>query len=68
MQPAQVLHVGSRITQDIAPARRLGLRTALFAGDRASLQATAEQLKDPTNRPDVMLTELTQIADVISSR
>src|SRR5579885_2446895 len=42
--PDQVLHVGSRIAQDIVPAKRLGMKTALFAGDRASLGATAEQL------------------------
>src|SRR5262249_28193262 len=38
--PSEVLHVGSRVQQDLMPARRLGMRTALFAGDRASLQAT----------------------------
>jgi hypothetical protein len=65
VEPSQVLHVGSRITQDIVPARRLGLRTALFAGDKASLQATPEQLKDPAQRPDVMLTDLNQIAEVL---
>src|SRR5579884_166399 len=59
--PDQVLHVGSRIAQDIAPARRLGMRTALFAGDAASLQATGEQLRGPSTRPDILLTELTQI-------
>src|SRR5205823_3577069 len=31
--PSQVLHVGSRAALDIAPARRLGMKTALFAGD-----------------------------------
>jgi FMN phosphatase YigB (HAD superfamily) len=66
LEPSQVLHVGSRIVQDIAPARRLGMRTALFAGDKASLQATPEQLKDAANRPDVMLTELNQIAELIA--
>jgi FMN phosphatase YigB (HAD superfamily) len=63
----EVLHVGSRVAQDIVPARRLGMKTALFAGDRASLQATAEQLKEPASRPDVLLTELPQIADVVVS-
>jgi FMN phosphatase YigB (HAD superfamily) len=63
--PAQVLHVGSRIPQDIAPARKLGMRTALFAGDKGSLQATPEQLKDPAVRPDAMLTELLQIREII---
>jgi len=65
LTPEQVLHVGSRVQQDLIPARRLGMRTALFAGDRASLQATPEQLRDPPGRPDVLLTELGQIAEVV---
>jgi FMN phosphatase YigB (HAD superfamily) len=65
IQANEVLHIGSRIALDVAPARRLGMKTGLFAGDKASLEATAEQLKDTYNRPDVLLTELTQIADVI---
>ncbi len=63
--PAEVLHVGSRLVQDLVPARRLGMKTALFAGDKASLQATKPQLKEPASRPDVMLTRLSQIADVL---
>jgi FMN phosphatase YigB (HAD superfamily) len=62
---SEVLHVGSRLQQDLAPARRLGMRTALFAGDKASLQATPEQLKEPTNRPDVLLTDLSQLVEVV---
>src|SRR5579885_755850 len=50
IDPGEVLHVGSRVAQDIAPAKRLGMRTALFAGDRASLAATPEQLREPGNR------------------
>jgi FMN phosphatase YigB (HAD superfamily) len=63
--PDQVLHVGSRIALDVVPARRLGMKTGLFAGDKASLQATPEQLKETLNRPDVLLTNLRQIADVV---
>lgn len=63
--PGQVLHVGSRIVQDLAPARKLGMRTGLFAGDKESLQASVAQLKDPATRPDVLLTELPQIKNVI---
>ena len=62
----EILHVGSSIARDIAPAKKAGLRTALFAGDRASLAATPEQLKDAATRPDVLLTELTQIAEVLA--
>jgi FMN phosphatase YigB (HAD superfamily) len=62
---AEVLHVGSSLTRDIAPAKKLGMKTALFAGDKASLQGDKDQLRDPHFRPDVLLTELPQIADVI---
>jgi len=64
--PDQILHVGTRMQQDLIPARRLGMRTALFCGDKASLQATKEQVKDPSSRPDVLLTELNQIVEVLS--
>jgi FMN phosphatase YigB (HAD superfamily) len=67
LDPAQVLHVGPSIPNDIAPAKKLGMRTALFAGDKESLQATAEQLKDPALRPDALMTELGQITDLVSS-
>jgi hypothetical protein len=62
---AEVLHVGSHLTRDLAPARRLGMRTALYAGDGGSLHATRAQLKDSATRPDVLMTDLSQIEDVI---
>ncbi len=63
--PEEVLHVGSNLMRDIAPAKKVGFRTALFAGDKNSLRATGDQLKDPHLRPDVLLTELPQIAEVV---
>jgi FMN phosphatase YigB (HAD superfamily) len=65
IKPDQILHIGSRVALDIVPARRLGMKTGLFAGDRASLKAAPEQLKDPASRPDILLTELPQIAEVV---
>ena len=62
--PSEAVHVGSNLDRDIAPAKKHGFRTALFAGDKASLVASKEHLKDPATRPDVMLTELTQIIEV----
>jgi hypothetical protein len=47
------------------PARRLGMKTGLFAGDKASLQATPDQLRDPNSRPDVLLTQLDQIKEIV---
>ena len=63
----QVLHVGSRIPLDLAPAKKLGMRTALYVGDKEAVQATPEQLKDPATRPDVMLTKLGQIAEIVGA-
>lgn len=65
IRPGEVLHVGSNAALDVVPARRLGMKTGLFAGDKLSLQVTADQLRDPSSRPDVLLTELTQIAEVV---
>ncbi len=65
--PAQVLHVGSSFPRDLAPAKKLGMRTALFAGDKESLEATKEQLKDHATRPDALLTELSQIAQIVGT-
>ena len=64
-EPHEVLHVGSSLTRDVGPAKKWGMRTALFAGDRASLAATADQLKDPQYRPDALLTDLGQVAQLV---
>lgn len=66
LSPSEVLHVGSSLTRDIGPAKKHGFRTALFAGDRASLAATPDQLKAPALRPDVLITELPQMLEAIS--
>ena len=63
--PMQILHVGTRIVQDLAPAKKLGMRTCLFAGNKESVQATQEQVKDPATRPDVLLAEFAQIKECI---
>jgi FMN phosphatase YigB (HAD superfamily) len=65
--PAQVLHVGSRVEFDVVPAKKLGMRTALYAGDKESLQVTKDQLRDNATRPDAMLTELSQIAEMVGT-
>ena len=57
--------VGSNLARDIAPAKKHGFRTALFAADKQSLAASPEQLKDAAFRPDVLLTALPQLLDII---
>lgn len=65
IEPSEVLHIGSSLPRDIAPAKKWGMRTALFAGDRASLVASPDQLKDPQYRPDALLTDLAQVGDLL---
>lgn len=65
IEPSEALHIGSSLPRDIAPAKKWGMRTALFAGDRASLVASPDQLKDSQYRPDALLTDLAQVSDLL---
>jgi FMN phosphatase YigB (HAD superfamily) len=65
VRPGDILHVGSSMARDLIPAKKHGMKTALFAGDKNSLAATGDQMRDPATKPDVLLTELPQIADVV---
>lgn len=65
IEPHEVLHVGSRLKDDLAVARRLGMKTALFAGDKSSFEASKEDVRDPDLKPDRLLTELSQIPSVL---
>lgn len=63
---ASVLHVGTNLYHDVVPARRLGMRTALFVGDKAALRASTEEIKHPDMRPHALITNLSQIVDVLT--
>lgn len=65
-EPHEVLHVGSSAARDIGPAKKLGFRTALYAGDKASLAATPDQLRDPATKPDLLVTDLAQLPLILS--
>lgn len=65
IDPAEALHVGCRLEDDLAVAKSLGMRTVLYAGDKLSLRATREEMKQDALRPDRLLTDLAQIRDVL---
>ncbi len=65
LAPDQVLFVASRLREDLVVAKSAGFRTALFAGEKLSLKATAADLKDPAVKPDRLLTQLTQVRDLL---
>ncbi|MBI3865513.1 MAG: HAD family hydrolase [Planctomycetia bacterium] len=63
--PAEIVHVAPRLKEELAPARKLGMRTALYAGDADSLAATSAEVRDPELRPDRILTDLRQIRQIV---
>jgi len=67
IEPNQILHVGTRINDDLAVAKSYGFRTVLYAGDRTSLQATGADLKNPETKPDRLITELLQLRNILQA-
>ncbi|MGE5193836.1 MAG: HAD family hydrolase, partial [Deltaproteobacteria bacterium] len=65
ISPGEVLHVAPRLKEELAPAKKLGMCTALYAGDAASLGATPGEVNDPSLRPDRILTDLRQIRQIV---
>jgi putative hydrolase of the HAD superfamily len=65
ISPGEVLHVAPRLKEELLPAKKLGIRTALYAGDAASLAATPAEVRDSELRPDRILTDLKQIRQIV---
>ena len=65
IEPDQILHVGTRIQDDLAVAKICGFRTVLYAADKTSLQATSSELRNPETRPDRLITDLAQLRDIL---
>jgi putative hydrolase of the HAD superfamily len=61
----EVVYVGNDMLNDIAPARQVGFRTALFAGDARSLRLRQGDPRVEGVAADVILTELGQIVECI---
>lgn len=62
---SEALFVGNDMLNDVAAAASCGLRTALFAGDGRSLRWREKDPRVATVQPDVVITELTQLLDVV---
>ncbi len=65
IETSEILHVSCRLKTDLAPAKALGMKTAVLACEKTGLEATANLLKDPQTRPDRLLTDITQITSVV---
>ncbi len=65
LEPKNYLYVGNDMLKDVYPANKIGIRTALFAGDRRSLKWREDDARCSGLEPDLIITELNQILDCI---
>jgi hypothetical protein len=64
--PDKMIYIGSDLERDVVPAKRRGFRTALLLADQASAKVTREGLRDDRTKPDLLLTKLSQLLDVVN--
>lgn len=65
IEPEQVLYVTHRLKDDLAAAKRIGFRTALFAADKNSCIVSAADVRDPEYKPDRLLSEISQVRSIL---
>jgi putative hydrolase of the HAD superfamily len=65
IEPAAVLCVGNDMLNDVWPAREVGFRTALYAGDRRSLRLRQEDPRIDAISPEIVLTRLADLDECI---
>ena len=65
IQPQAVLFMGNDMLNDILPAKRVGFKTALFAGDKRSLRFRKDDPRCRNLSPDIVLTDLNQLFEFI---
>lgn len=64
----EVLYIGNDVRKDIKPARAVGFRTGLFAGDARSLRCDSGGEREARENADVVLTEWSQWGEVLPCR
>ena len=60
-----VLYVGNDMLKDVYPAKKTGMKTALFAGDKRSLKWRKNDDRCKDLVPDVIVTELKQLKECV---
>ena len=61
IEPEQIFYLGNDMTKDVLPARELGFRTGLFAGDARSLRLGGLSPEEAADTADAVITDLAQL-------
>lgn len=64
--PEQSVFVGNDVFKDLFPAKELGMKTVLFAGDKRSLRFRKEKKELEGFQPDAIITELNQLKKILN--
>lgn len=65
LRPENILYIGNDMLKDIYPAKTVGMKTALFAGDERSLKWRKEDSRCDKILPDLIITDFAQLPDCI---
>jgi putative hydrolase of the HAD superfamily len=65
LQPQEILYISHRLEDDLAIARHFGVNTALYAGDAGVCQVQPASVRDPDNKPDRLLTNVSQVSQIL---
>ena len=65
IQPHEILFVGNDCLKDCYPAKSVGFRTALFAGDARSYRPRLDDPRCKNLKPDLVVTDLLQLLECI---
>ena len=65
IQTQAVLFVGNDMLNDIFPAKHVGFKTALFAGDKRSLRLRKDDPRCRNLSPDIVVNDLNQLFEYI---
>lgn len=63
IEPEQVLHVSHNLQHDVAVAKKLGFKTALYAADKKLCNFTGQEVRDV--KPDRLISDLRQVRDIV---
>lgn len=65
ISPEEILFVGNDIRKDIQPAKEVGMKTALYVGDRRSVRHEDHELKLPEFMADIVIDDLKQLPECL---